>query len=123
MYTKRLLWNKDKNWQLSLALTEVAVMYGSESQESVSQTREVTINIRAKQSQRGLIDQAAKIQGKSRSEFMLETAYQKAQEVILSYCFFGLDQDKFQKFVALLDAPPVQNEKLQALLTTKSPWD
>lgn len=123
MYTKRLLWNKDKNWQLSLALTEVAVMYGSESQESVSQTREVTINIRAKQSQRSLIDQAAKIQGKSRSEFMLETAYQKAQEVILSYCFFGLDQDKFQKFVALLDAPPMQNEKLQALLTTKSPWD
>lgn len=118
-----LTWNQVRNRQFSLALTEVAVMYGSESQESVSQTREVTINIRAKQSQRDFIDKATKIQGKSRSEFMLETAYQEAQDVILSRCFFGLEQDEFQKFVALLDAPPMKNEKLRALLTTKSPWD
>ncbi|MBE9142152.1 type II toxin-antitoxin system TacA family antitoxin [Planktothrix mougeotii] len=98
-------------------------MCESESQESVNPTREVTINIRAKQSQRDFIDQAAKIQGKSRSEFMLQTAYQKAQDVILSRRFFELDEGKFQKFVDLLDAPPMQNEKLKALLTTKSPWD
>jgi uncharacterized protein (DUF1778 family) len=123
VYTKLLIWNQATNQQFSLALTEVSFMCGSGSQELVSQNREVTINIRAKQSQRDFIDQAAKIQGKSRSEFMLETAYQKAQDVILSHCFFGLDEGKFQKFVALLDAPPMQNEKLQALLTTKSPWD
>ncbi|HEY9865134.1 MAG TPA: DUF1778 domain-containing protein [Candidatus Obscuribacterales bacterium] len=123
MYTKLLVWNQATNQQFSLALTEVSFMCGSESQESVSPTREVTINIRAKQSQRDFIDQAAKIQGKSRSEFMLQTAYEKAQDVILSHCFFGLDEDKFQKFVALLDAPPMQNKKLQTLLTTKSPWD
>ncbi len=98
-------------------------MYGSGSKGSVSQTRDVTINIRAKQNQRDLIDRAAEIQGKSRSEFMLESAYQKAQDVILDRIFFGLDERKFQEFVALLDAPHKRNEKLQALLTTKSPWD
>ncbi|MCL1463250.1 DUF1778 domain-containing protein [Argonema galeatum] len=98
-------------------------MYGSGSKGSVSQTRDVTINIRAKQNQRDLIDRAAEIQGKSRSEFMLESAYQKAQDVILDRIFFGLDERKFKEFVALLDAPPMRNEKLQALLTTKSPWD
>ena len=98
-------------------------MYGSGSKGSVSQTRDVTINIRAKQNQRDLIDRAAEIQGKSRSEFMLESAYQKAQNVILDRIFFGLDESKFQEFVALLDAPHQRNEKLQALLTTKSPWD
>ncbi len=67
----------------------------------VSQTRDVTINIRAQQSQRDLIDRAAAIQGKSRSEFMLESAYQKAQDVLLDDCFFGLDEAKFQQFVAL----------------------
>ena len=90
---------------------------------SANQTRDVTINIRAKQSQRDLIDRAAEAQGKSRSEFMLDSAYQKAQDVLLERCFFGLDELKFNQFVALLDAPLKQNEKLHTLLTTKAPWD
>ncbi|MCT7985396.1 DUF1778 domain-containing protein [Laspinema sp. A4] len=98
-------------------------MSRSELEDSSRQTRDVTINIRATQSQRDLIDQAAHIQGKSRSEFMLESAYQKAQDALLDRTFFGLDDRKYQEFVALLDADPQPNVKLQALLTTKSPWD
>jgi uncharacterized protein (DUF1778 family) len=95
----------------------------SAGEGSVSQIRNVTINIRAKQNQRDLIDRAAEVQGKSRSEFMLESAYQKAQDVLLDRSFFGLDDLKFKQFLALLDAPPARNEKLHTLLTTKSPWD
>lgn len=98
-------------------------MHPPASEESVSQTRDVTINIRAKPNQRALIDRAAQLQGKSRSEFMLESAYQKAQDVLIDRCFFGLDEIKFKQFLALLDAPPTQNQKLNALLKTKSPWD
>ena len=98
-------------------------MHPPASEESVSQTRDVTINIRAKANQRALIDHAAQLQGKSRSEFMLESAYQKAQDVLLDRCFFGLDELKFKQFLALLDAPPTPNQKLNALLKTKSPWD
>ncbi|GAB4214462.1 MAG: DUF1778 domain-containing protein [Synechococcales cyanobacterium] len=86
-------------------------------------TRDVTINIRVKQSQRDLIDHAAAVQSKSRSEFMLESAYQKAQDVLLDRRFFGLDEHKFKQFVAMLDAPPTRDEKLHTLLTTKAPWD
>ena len=98
-------------------------MHPPASEKSVSQTRDVTINIRAKPNQRAVIDRAAQLQGKSRSEFMLESAYQKAQDVILDSCFFGLDELKFKQFLALLDAPPTPNQKLSALLKTKSPWD
>ena len=90
---------------------------------SDSQTRDVTINIRAKQNQRDLIDRAAEVQNKSRSEFMLESAYQKAQDVILERSFFGLDEVKFQQFIELLDTPPKLNENLRVLLTTKPLWD
>ncbi|MFN4862663.1 MAG: DUF1778 domain-containing protein, partial [Pseudanabaena sp.] len=34
-----------------------------------SQNRDVTINIRVKQEQRNIIDRAAEVQGKTRSEF------------------------------------------------------
>jgi uncharacterized protein (DUF1778 family) len=98
-------------------------MKPSMGKKSANQTRDVTINIRAKPNQRDLIDYAAQVLGKSRSEFMIEAAYQKAQEMLLDRRFFGLDEQKFQQFVALLDAPPVTNEKLDKLLTTKSPWD
>ncbi|MBE9009282.1 DUF1778 domain-containing protein [Pseudanabaenaceae cyanobacterium LEGE 13415] len=89
----------------------------------MDQTRDVTINIRATQRQRDLIDFAAEVQGKSRSEFMLESAYQKAQDVLLDRRFFGLDQQKFEQFEAYLDAPPKANEKLRDLLKTKAPWE
>ncbi|OCR00902.1 hypothetical protein BCD67_23985 [Oscillatoriales cyanobacterium USR001] len=75
------------------------------------------------QPQSDLIDRAAQIQGKSPSEFMVDSAYQKAQDVLLDRCFFGLDEVKYKEFVALLDAQPMGNEKLHTLLTTKSPWD
>ena len=88
-----------------------------------AQRRDLIINIRMNQPQSDLIDRAAQIQGKSPSEFMVESAYQKAQDVLLDRCFFGLDEVKFKEFVALLDAQPMGNEKLHTLLTTKSPWD
>jgi uncharacterized protein (DUF1778 family) len=98
-------------------------MYTSDCEASATQTRDVTINIRAKQSQRDLIDHAAELQGKSRSEFMLESSYQKAQDVLLDRSFFGLDELKFKQFTELLDTPPSQNQKLHTLLATKAPWD
>jgi uncharacterized protein (DUF1778 family) len=98
-------------------------MQASPSDELVNQPRDVTINIRAKQNQRDLIDHAAIVQGKTRSEFMLESAYQKAQDVLLERSFFGLDEYRYQQFVELLDLPPTRNEKLQVLLSEPSPWE
>ena len=36
---------------------------------------------------------------------------------------FRLDSDRFDAFVALLDAPPAPNEKLKRLLATPPPWE
>ncbi|TVQ59279.1 MAG: DUF1778 domain-containing protein [Spirulina sp. DLM2.Bin59] len=89
----------------------------------LTEIRDVTINIRAKQNQRDLIDQAAKIQGKSRSEFMLASACQQATDVLLNQHFFNLEGPKFEEFLALLDAPPQANEPLSHLLNHRAPWE
>ncbi|MBN8799780.1 MAG: DUF1778 domain-containing protein, partial [Stenotrophomonas nitritireducens] len=52
--------------------------------------RAAAINLRALPEQRDLIDQAASLLGKSRSDFMLETACRRAQEVVLDQVFFTL---------------------------------
>ena len=53
--------------------------------------RDTAINLRARPEQRDLFDRAAKLLGKSRSDFMLEAACDKAQSVLLHQVFFGLD--------------------------------
>ncbi len=65
--------------------------------------RDVTINIHARQRQRDLIDEAAAVLGKNRSDFMLETACREAESV--------------------LDAPPRDLPQLRKLLSTPAPWE
>jgi uncharacterized protein (DUF1778 family) len=86
-------------------------------------TREITINLRARKPQRDLIDRAAKAQGKSRSEFMLAAACEKAQEVLVDQTVFVLDQQRFKRFLELLDKPLSKNRGIAKLLGSASPWD
>ena len=85
--------------------------------------RAAAINLRALPEQRDLIDHAAQLLGKNRSDFMLEAACDRAQSVLLDQVFFGLDADRFAQFTALLDAPPGPNAGLDRLMAVKAPWD
>ena len=86
-------------------------------------TRDTAINIRASRRQRDLIDQAAQVLGKSRSDFMLETACREAEGVLLDRTFFRLDRESYARFTALLDNPPPPSDELRKLLSTKAPWE
>jgi len=86
-------------------------------------TRDTAINIRASRHQRDFIDQAAQALGKSRSDFMLETACREAEGVLLDWVLFRLDQDAFARFTALLDNPPPPSDELRELLLAKAPWE
>lgn len=84
--------------------------------------RDAAINLRARPEQRDLIDQAAQVLGKNRSDFMLEAACERAQSVLLDRVFFHLETEQFQRFTALLDAPPSLNAGLERLMAVKAPW-
>ena len=84
--------------------------------------RDAAINLRALPEQRDLIDQAASLLGKNRSDFMLEAACDRAQAVVLDQVFFSLDANKFKRFTAMLDAPPGPNPGLERLMAVKTPW-
>jgi uncharacterized protein (DUF1778 family) len=86
-------------------------------------TRETIINLRAPAKQRALIDQAAQVLGKTRTDFMLEAAYEKAQQVLLDRTVFALDTKSFDRFVELLDAPVKPNKALSRLLSKRAPWE
>ncbi|CAN7203048.1 DUF1778 domain-containing protein [Caballeronia sp. LjRoot31] len=84
---------------------------------------DVSINLRALPEQRDLIDHAANLLGKNRSDFMLEAACERAQAIALDQVFFSLDENRFREFTALLDAPQTANAGFERLMAVKAPWD
>lgn len=86
-------------------------------------TRDTAINLRARAADRDLIDRAAHAQGKTRSEFMLEAARERAQQVLVDQTFFQLDPKRFKRFARLLDAPVARAKELVDLLQRKAPWE
>jgi uncharacterized protein (DUF1778 family) len=85
--------------------------------------RDIALTIRTTEKERKLIDQAAEKLGMSRTDFLLESACNEAQQVLLDTNHFVLGQKDFKKFCELLDAPPPNLAGLRRLLKTKAPWE
>ncbi len=85
--------------------------------------RGVTINVRASQAIRDLIDRAAMLLGQNRSEFILDSARRRAEDVLLDQMLFQLDEERYNAFINLLDQPPRPTAELKKLLSQKAPWE
>lgn len=83
----------------------------------------IVINLRTPPAQRELIDRAARLQGKSRTDFMLEASREKAQQVLLDQTVFTANAKQYKAFVELMDAPLADNAALKRLLAKRSPWE
>ncbi|MEI6415701.1 MAG: DUF1778 domain-containing protein [Pseudomonadota bacterium] len=86
-------------------------------------TRRESLNLRIKPEDRGLIDRAARILGKNRTDFMLEAARRAAEETLLDRTLFVVSSEAYQEFLARLDAPPQPNECLCKTMRTTAPWE
>lgn len=87
-----------------------------------SQTRRDTLNIRIKPTERSLIDRAAELTGKTRTDFVLDATRRAAEEALLDRTLFIASPEAYAKFLARLDAPPKANARLKRSLTTPPPW-
>lgn len=81
-----------------------------------------SINLRIEAGTRQLIDDAAAILGKTRTEFMIESARRQAIDVLLDQRLFVLDSKRYDAFVHALDNPPAPGAKLRALLRRVPAW-
>lgn len=81
-----------------------------------------SINLRMDATSRQLIDHAAAVLGKTRTEFMVESARRQAVDVLLDQRLFGLDPERFDAFVEALDNPPAPGPKLTSLLRRVPAW-
>ena len=85
--------------------------------------RRDSLNIRIKADERGLIDRAAELTGKTRTDFVLDAARRAAVEALTDRSLFVVDAETYARFVAALDTPPAANEMLRRAMQTTAPWD
>nr|WP_244293160.1 DUF1778 domain-containing protein [Stappia sp. TSB10P1A] len=71
---------------------------------------------------RQLIDDAAVTLGKTRTEFMIDSARRQAVVVLLDQRLFTPDPERYDAFMQALDNPPAPGPKLKALLHRSPAW-
>jgi uncharacterized protein (DUF1778 family) len=85
--------------------------------------RRDTLNLRIKAEERGLIDRAATLTGKTRTDFVLEAARHAAEDALLDRTVFAVSPDVYAAFLARLDEPPRPNDRLRRTMQTTPPWE
>jgi uncharacterized protein (DUF1778 family) len=81
-----------------------------------------SINLRIEAPTRQLIDEAAAALGKTRTEFMVESARRQAIDVLLDRRLFVLDPVHHDAFLRAIDNPFAPGPKLRALLRRVPAW-
>ncbi|HVE82779.1 MAG TPA: DUF1778 domain-containing protein [Myxococcales bacterium] len=81
------------------------------------------LSMRLPRSDISLIDRAATMRGRSRTDFIRDAAVRAAEEVILDNLPVRMSARGFAAFTKVLAAPPRPVPELVALLKRRAPWE
>jgi uncharacterized protein (DUF1778 family) len=82
-----------------------------------------SLNLRIKADLRGLIDRAARLAGKNRTDFVLDAARRAAEDALLDRTVFSVSSKAYAEFLARLDATPRPNDRLRRTMKGPAPWE
>lgn len=80
------------------------------------------MNLRLAGQDRALFDLAAQTLGTTRSEFILSASRRMAEATLMDRTFFPVNEEAWQAFHAVLDAPHANPNGLDKLKSTPLPW-
>jgi uncharacterized protein (DUF1778 family) len=86
-------------------------------------TKESKIQLRLLEAQKSIISVAAKLKQTTLSHFMVEHAFNAAQQVIADQVAFSLSPEKWAAFHEALERPPRDIPALRKLLTEPSVFE
>lgn len=81
------------------------------------------LNIRIQPELRGLIDRAAELTGKTRTDFVLDASRRAAEEALLDRTLFAVGAEAYGEFLTRLNEPPRPNDRLRRTMATPAPWE
>ena len=85
--------------------------------------KEQPLSMRFIEADIAIIDRAARLRGRSRTDFVRDAAVRAAEETLMETGPIRMSQDGFEAFLAALDAPAQPVAPLVDVLRRKAPWE
>lgn len=89
---------------------------------STTSTRSARLGLRATPEQETVLRRAAEIAHKSLTDFILDAAYQAAEQTLLDQRLFMVSGSQYQAILAMLDRPESDNPGLADLFSRPPAW-
>ena len=81
------------------------------------------LSLRLPEGDLAIIDRAAALRGRSRTEFMRDAAVRAAEEALLETLPIRMSAEGFDAFLAALDAPGTPVPEMVQTLQRPAPWE
>ena len=81
------------------------------------------LSMRLPDSDIALIDRAAGLRGRSRTDFVRDAAVRAAEEVLMESGLIRMSQEGFAEFMAVLSAPATAVAPMVEILRRPVPWE
>ena len=80
------------------------------------------MSMRLPQADIAMIDRAANLRGRSRTDFVRDAAVRAAEEVVMESALVRMSPQGFKAFMAVIEAPGTAVPELVELFKRKAPW-
>ena len=90
---------------------------------STSDHKDFPMSMRLPESDVAIIDRAARLRGRSRTDFVRDAAVRAAEEVLMDSSLVRMSVESFEAFVAVLTAPATPVPELVELVRRPAPWE
>ena len=89
----------------------------------VAKRKEHPLSMRLPEADVAVIDRAASLRGRSRTDFVREAAVRAAEEVLMEQALVRMSEEGFAAFMAAVTAPAEPVPELVELFRRKAPWE
>lgn len=85
--------------------------------------KDYPLSMRLPETDIAVIDRAARLRGRSRTDFVRDAAVQSAEEVLMENTLMRMNPAAFNAFAAAIAAPAQVVPEIVELLKRRAPWD
>lgn len=90
---------------------------------STAKRKDYPLSMRLPEADIAVIDRAASLRGRSRTDFVREAAVRAAEEVLMENALVRMSEGGFAAFMSAITAPAQAVPEMVELFGRKPPWD
>jgi uncharacterized protein (DUF1778 family) len=90
---------------------------------SITERKEYPISMRLPEADVAIIDRAANMRGRSRTDFVRDAAVRAAEELIMENRLIRMSPEGFADFMEVLSAPAAPVPEMVELARRPAPWE